>query len=308
MDDDDVELFDEGDEEEEEEEEPVPKELKLFQHQEEGVRRILRGWLEDKLRLFFFRLFFLNKENLKRYVAKEVRMDMLGHHEDANFTLKRCNAHLNFDEMGLGKTIQSLEALRRLKEQGKLVGPTLIIAPPACLGVWVAEINRFFKDQFEVRRFVDSNCKSKTLEKMDASVVVVTTYPVLANCWTTYVREEIVNMKTDELLRFVQIQGHSIAEAKTMLPKAMHAELLAKAMQDVSKLKGRPLKSSDRKDAYKKLMRTKFCVAIFDEIQKCKSASAKVTRAVALVNAQYRLGLSGTPIMNSGKEMITLLK
>jgi SNF2 family DNA or RNA helicase len=34
----------------------------------------------------------------------------------------------------------------------------------------------------------------------------------------------------------------------------------------------------------------------------------QVTRAVALVNAQYRLGLSGTPIMNSGKEMITLLK
>lgn len=33
-------------------------------------------------------------------------MDILGNHEDANFTLKRCMAHLNFDEMGLGKTIQ----------------------------------------------------------------------------------------------------------------------------------------------------------------------------------------------------------
>lgn len=55
-------------------------------------------------------------------------------------------------------------------------------------------------------------------------------------------------------------------------------------------------------------MRTNFCVAVFDEIQKCKTAGAKVTRAVALLHAQYRLGLSGTPIMNSGKEMITLLK
>jgi SNF2 family DNA or RNA helicase len=264
------------------------------------------------------------KKNFKRYVAKEVRADFLGNHEDANFTLKRCNAHLNFDEMGLGKTIQSLEALRRLKEQGKLEGPTLIVAPPPCIGVWVAEITRFFKSEFEVRRFVDNNCKVSTLTDLGPEHVIVTTYPVLANCWGTYVREEVNNMPNDELLRFVQIQGHSIAEAKAMPERLRRIELLAKATQDVSKLKGRGLKDGDRKKAYKMLMRTKFAVGIFDEIQKCKSPSAKVkknektkiynnnftkvTRAIATVNALYRLGLSGTPIMNSGKEMITLLK
>lgn len=132
---------------------------------------------------------------------------------------------------------QSLEALRRLKEQGKLTGPTLIVAPPSVIGVWATEIGRFFKDHFEVRRFVDSNCKQKTLADLGPSVVVVTTYPVLANCWTAYVREEVPNMPTDELMRFCQIQGHAIAEAKTLHPKAMHAELLSKATMDVSKLK-----------------------------------------------------------------------
>jgi hypothetical protein len=225
---------------------------------------------------FFFFLFSRLILFPSRYVAKEVRVDMLGHHEDANFTLKRCNAHLNFDEMGLGKTIQSLEALRRLKDQGMLVGPTLIIAPPACIGVWAAEISRFFKLQFEVRRFVDSGCKRSTLADLGPGVILLTTYPVLANCWTAYIREEVGNMPTTELLRFVQIQGHAIADAKSMHPAAMRAELLAKALQDVSKLKGKPLKSVDRKEAYKLIMRTKFCVGIFDEIQKCKSASSKV--------------------------------
>jgi hypothetical protein len=39
---------DDGGAEDEGEVEEGPVELRLFQHQEEGVRRILRGWLEDK--------------------------------------------------------------------------------------------------------------------------------------------------------------------------------------------------------------------------------------------------------------------
>jgi hypothetical protein len=59
-DDDDEDGMDEDDYEEDEggDAEPeAPRELRLFQHQEEGVRRILRGWLEDKFGhfpLFFF--------------------------------------------------------------------------------------------------------------------------------------------------------------------------------------------------------------------------------------------------------------
>ncbi len=65
--------------------------------QEEGIRRILRGWLRDM------------------YVAKEVRVNELGNHEDADFTLVPTRSFLLYDEMGLGKTIQVRTGTRARK-------------------------------------------------------------------------------------------------------------------------------------------------------------------------------------------------
>ena len=57
------------------------KELVLFEYQKVGVERIVNGFLRDK------------------YVAKEVQADVMGNHLDADYTLKRTKAFLNFDEM-----------------------------------------------------------------------------------------------------------------------------------------------------------------------------------------------------------------
>ncbi len=64
-------------------------------------------------------------------------------------------------------------------------------------------------------------------------------------------------------------------------------------------------KTAKTRGAYLALMALEWGCAIFDEVQKCKNAGSIVTRAVAMLNCQYRLGLSGTPIMNNGKEMVS---
>lgn len=72
----------------------------------------------------------------------------------------------------------------------------------------------------------------------------------------------------------------------------------------MAKLKVGKEKTPKTLDAYIALMTVNWGCAIFDEVQKCKNASSIVTRAVAMLSCQYRLGLSGTPIMNNGKEMV----
>jgi superfamily II DNA or RNA helicase len=47
------------------------------------------------------------------------------------------------DDMGLGKTVQAIAALLRLREEGVLAGPSLIVAPAALLDNWERELARF---------------------------------------------------------------------------------------------------------------------------------------------------------------------
>ncbi len=47
------------------------------------------------------------------------------------------------DDMGLGKTVQTLALLDRLKHEGELTAPTLIVMPTSLLGNWKNEIETF---------------------------------------------------------------------------------------------------------------------------------------------------------------------
>ena len=48
------------------------------------------------------------------------------------------------DDMGLGKTIQALSHLLLEKEQGRLTGPSLIVAPTSVLFNWAKEIDKVY--------------------------------------------------------------------------------------------------------------------------------------------------------------------
>ncbi|KTD74802.1 DEAD/DEAH box helicase [Legionella waltersii] len=47
------------------------------------------------------------------------------------------------DDMGLGKTVQTLAHLQYEKEQGRIKGPSLIVAPTSLVGNWLSESRRF---------------------------------------------------------------------------------------------------------------------------------------------------------------------
>ncbi|MCD7879653.1 MAG: SNF2-related protein, partial [Candidatus Gastranaerophilales bacterium] len=47
------------------------------------------------------------------------------------------------DDMGLGKTIQVISLILKLKEEGKLKAPVLVICPTTLMGNWIKELNMF---------------------------------------------------------------------------------------------------------------------------------------------------------------------
>ncbi len=47
------------------------------------------------------------------------------------------------DDMGLGKTIQVISLILKLKEEGKLKDPVLVICPTTLMGNWIKELNMF---------------------------------------------------------------------------------------------------------------------------------------------------------------------
>ena len=47
------------------------------------------------------------------------------------------------DDMGLGKTIQVISLILKLKEEGKLKAPVLVVCPTTLMGNWIKEINMF---------------------------------------------------------------------------------------------------------------------------------------------------------------------
>jgi SNF2 family DNA or RNA helicase len=74
------------------------------------------------------------------------------------------------DDMGLGKTIQAIAVILHLKEQGRLSGATLIIAPAALLFNWERELSTF-APTLSVARY---HGKDRTLDA--ESDILLTTY------------------------------------------------------------------------------------------------------------------------------------
>lgn len=82
------------------------------------------------------------------------------------------------DDMGLGKTLQTLAFLQRLKEQGELTLPVIIVAPTSLLGNWKNEARKFTPDlSLEVHHGLKRN---KQIHLDCESDIVITTYALLS--------------------------------------------------------------------------------------------------------------------------------
>ena len=84
------------------------------------------------------------------------------------------------DDMGLGKTLQTLTAILREKEDGRLTAPVLVVAPTSVVGGWASEAARFTPDLRVVTVARTAGAAGRTLAQDIAGAdVVITSYALL---------------------------------------------------------------------------------------------------------------------------------
>ncbi len=81
------------------------------------------------------------------------------------------------DDMGLGKTIQTLCHLSRLKEDDKLLAPSLIIMPTSLIANWRNEAQKFTPNLCVL--VLHGNDRGDLFDKIDDYDVILTTYPLI---------------------------------------------------------------------------------------------------------------------------------
>ncbi|WP_342319534.1 DEAD/DEAH box helicase [Corynebacterium mayonis] len=85
------------------------------------------------------------------------------------------------DDMGLGKTLQLLTLLAVEHAEGRVTGPTLVVAPTSVVGNWAREVARFVPGLKAVVHHGAQRRKGEDLEQLIAGTdLVITSYGVVA--------------------------------------------------------------------------------------------------------------------------------
>jgi SNF2 family DNA or RNA helicase len=115
------------------------------------------------------------------------------------------------DDMGLGKTIQTLSHLLLEKEQGRLTGPSLIVAPTSVLFNWAKEIAKFTPSLSYI--VINGAKRQEHFEQLDQYDIVITSYPLVLKDTEVHQQQVYYYLILDE--------AHYIKNPKTKLYKAM---------------------------------------------------------------------------------------
>ncbi len=115
------------------------------------------------------------------------------------------------DDMGLGKTIQALSHLLLEKEQGRLTGPSLIIAPTSVLFNWAKEIDKFTPSLSYI--VINGAKRQEHFEQLDQYDIVITSYPLVLKDSEVHQQHVYYYLILDE--------AHYIKNPKTKLYQAM---------------------------------------------------------------------------------------
>jgi SNF2 family DNA or RNA helicase len=112
------------------------------------------------------------------------------------------------DDMGLGKTIQVISLILKMKEEGKLKKPVLVICPTTLMGNWMKELQMFAPS-------LDAVIYHGTDRKLDVEHdVILTTYAIMRidveelkkQAWGVIVVDEAQNIKNPDTAQTLAIK------------------------------------------------------------------------------------------------------
>jgi len=81
------------------------------------------------------------------------------------------------DDMGLGKTVQTLAHISRLKEEGKLTNPSLIVMPTSLIANWKNEAKKFTPNLRVLS--LHGNDRADRFDDIENYDILLTTYPLV---------------------------------------------------------------------------------------------------------------------------------
>ena len=179
---------------------------------------------------------------------------------------------LNADEQGLGKTLQTIAFLAWLKEHMKsskavVRGPILIVAPTSLLRNWEQEVETH----------------------------------VAPRGFGSLIRLYGSGISTQKK------HGYQGTETGTGLPH-LDFDWLNEAFEDGRAHRYWILTTYTTLANYQhSLGRIPFSAVVMDEIQNIKNRSTLASKAAEAINANFRIGLTGTPIENSAMDLWTIM-
>lgn len=243
----------------------------LYNFQEDGVTAILKGLLEG---------FFVDNDNRT--------------HPGRAFLLH--------DEMGLGKTRQALETIKRLREQGHVDAPSLVICPAQVTDIWAQgdRLEHYAQDFEPVTQFCDPT-------NLNARHLVILSYNTIQINYRHYMQSGLRTgrLSNDELLKFCNIHGASVKRLSSLYGDSYRTELINIA-KNVDLKYWDP--SNTLKGGTNEFFRQRWGCIVMDEVHFIKNSNSATGKAVAFLNSCFRLGLTGTPIVNAGQDIVNILK
>jgi SNF2 family DNA or RNA helicase len=117
----------------------------------------------------------------------------------------------------------------------------------------------------------------------------------------------IGTMPTEFLRRFCQINGYNMANINKDCERQELLQI-AKNMGVGVFANGKKSSAKKQKIAYNKLLFRSWSFLVMDEIHRIKNHGAHLPKSVSFLLAKYRIGISGSPIMNTPNELSSILK
>lgn len=219
-------------------------------------------------------------------------------------------AVLLYDEMGLGKTIQTLSAIHKFNVcDGKNV---LVVSPKALIHVWKSEIEKHFRETTNVILF-HHNKKFPPL-RHDVCNIVLTSYEIISTCWDRYMcrRLDSGNLSNVELQRHIELNPGNpnrglLRQMRYALENYEGTVLRQELLNLVTKVEF-PRGNKKNSVSCDIPFTIPWTFLVIDEAHHFKNAKSKSAHSIGFLQAEYRIALSGTPIMNSGNDLLSILK